>query len=173
MKSILQFSTDDISYNDFGIVRTAKGQDYTLTGLYSTDRIGTRDFVGSRSNVVSHALIIPQTFLDFDKYFFRLIYPNDPSTIFNLGEHDYMFSFDGNHDLNKVFSYRVTLNFTSTLTRPPIVPPEPKDVGRLTMIRQYGAPGRAYLVHFDPNPPAALFDSIENLSFNSVYKAFV
>jgi len=173
MKSILQFSIDDINYNDFGITRTAKGQDYTVTGLYSTNRIGTQDFVGVRSNIESHALTIPLNFLDFDKYFFRLIYPNDLSIIFRLGELPYIFSFDGNHDLNKAFSYRVTLNFLDALGRPSVQPPLPKDVGRLTMIRQYGAPGRAYLVQFDPNPQAALFDEIENVSFNSVHQIFV
>jgi len=169
MKSILQFSTDNIIFTDFGITRTARGQDYTVTGLFSTNRIGTREFVGSRSNIDSHALVIPSNFFDFDKYFFRIIYPNDPSTIFNLGEQIYLFTFDGNHDLNKVLSYRITLNFTTSLDALAIQPPPTKDVGRLTMIRQYGAPGRAYLIQFNPNPPAALFDEIENVSFNSIF----
>jgi len=144
-----------------------------LTGLFSNDRSGTREFVGSRSNIESHALVIPSTFFDFDKYFFRLIYPNDPSIIFALGERNYLLTFDGNHEFNKALSYTVTLNFTSTIAELPILPPPTKDSGRLTMLRQYGAPGRAYLVQFNPNPPAALFDAIENISFNSVYHAFV
>ena len=170
MKAILEYSTSESGpWSPWGTVRTTEGQDYTITGMFTIDRSGESQFVGSRSEIVARALTISPDFLDSSEYYFRLTFPEDPAVIFGLGFRSYLFEFNGQASQNKMFEYVLILDYTTTLGELVVIPPEPKEVEQLSQWRQWGGPGRAYAIHF--NPQKNLFDKIEPVSFNSVFRA--
>jgi len=98
----------------FGDIRPHAGKSYRVEGLPSIDRAGQGEPLGYSVSVAARALTIPDTFLDNDKYFWRIDYA-EISLNLPLGEHPYIFNFDARHEQNKIFHYDITINFNVTV----------------------------------------------------------
>ena len=74
MKGYLQFSDDDTTFKDCGMVRTRKGQGYKLKALSIPDRVGGIYPNGWRVQVKATTLELNTDFLDATEYYFIIVF---------------------------------------------------------------------------------------------------
>lgn len=112
MKARLQYAkVGSTAYKDVGVLRS-EDKDYSLEGLSDRSETGARILVGYKVSVRCVMLNLNTDFLDQTGYLFRLFsFENSLAKVINLGEREYISSFDALMSRNEINYHVVELEF--------------------------------------------------------------